>query len=117
MQLEDYFNFLAPNDIRIKGHRIGIETILYEYIFCARTPEEIQKIYSTLTLEEVYASLLYYLHNKEAVSQYLEDWLESSHQAREEQRKNPPPVVAKLIKLKAERRAMQHPNGAEILDG
>ena len=28
MHLEDYFNFLAPNDIRLRGHRIGIETIL-----------------------------------------------------------------------------------------
>jgi len=39
MQLEDYFNILTPNDIRIKGSRIGIETILYEYIYRARTPE------------------------------------------------------------------------------
>jgi hypothetical protein len=23
MQLEDYFDFLSPDDIRIKGHRIG----------------------------------------------------------------------------------------------
>lgn len=38
MQLEDYFNFLAPNDIRLKNSRIGIETILYEYIYRARTP-------------------------------------------------------------------------------
>jgi hypothetical protein len=30
MQLEDYFNFLAPNDMRLKNSRIGIETILYE---------------------------------------------------------------------------------------
>jgi hypothetical protein len=40
MQLEDYFDFLAPDDIRLKGSRIGIETILYEYIYRARTPEE-----------------------------------------------------------------------------
>ena len=33
MQLEDYFNFLAPNDIRLKGTRIGIETILYDFIY------------------------------------------------------------------------------------
>ena len=39
MQLEDYFDFLAPDDIRIKGHRIGIETVLYEYIYHAQTPE------------------------------------------------------------------------------
>ena len=25
MQIEDYFNFLAEDDIRIKGTRIGIE--------------------------------------------------------------------------------------------
>ena len=32
MQLEDYFNFLSEDDIRLKGTRIGIETILYGYI-------------------------------------------------------------------------------------
>jgi hypothetical protein len=40
MQLEDYFDFLRPDDIRIKGHRIGIETVLYEYIHRAKTAEE-----------------------------------------------------------------------------
>ena len=29
VQLEEYFDFLAPNDIRIKGTRVGIESILY----------------------------------------------------------------------------------------
>ncbi len=33
MQLDDYFDFLGPDDIRIKGSRVGIETVLYEYIF------------------------------------------------------------------------------------
>ena len=41
MQLEDYFNFLADDDIRLKGTRIGIETVLFDYLFRARTPEEI----------------------------------------------------------------------------
>ncbi len=80
MQLEEYFNFLVPNDIRIKSSRIGIETILYEYIYRDRTPEEIAKIYTSLTLEEVYAAILYYLHNKEAVSKYIADWLNWGHQ-------------------------------------
>ena len=38
--------FLAPNDIRLQGTRVGIETILYDYIFKARTPEEIELAYS-----------------------------------------------------------------------
>jgi uncharacterized protein (DUF433 family) len=61
MQLEDYFDFQRPDDIRIKGHRIGIETILYNYIYRARTPEEIAEEYPSLTLEQVYATILYSL--------------------------------------------------------
>ncbi len=43
MPLEDYFEFISPEDIRVKGTRIGIEHILYEYIHCAKTPEAIAK--------------------------------------------------------------------------
>jgi hypothetical protein len=39
MQLEDYFDFQRPDDIRLKGTRIGIETILYDFIHRSRTPE------------------------------------------------------------------------------
>lgn len=114
MQLEDYFDFQRPDDIRLKGTRVGIETILYEYIYRARTPEEIGNIYTSLTLEQVYATILYYLHNKEAVSGYITNWLEWSHKMQEEQRRNPPPVVVKLLKLKAEREAMKKVNDAQI---
>lgn len=30
MMLEDYFDLVSPNDIRLRGSRIGIETVLYE---------------------------------------------------------------------------------------
>ncbi|WP_293122975.1 DUF433 domain-containing protein [Microcoleus sp. bin38.metabat.b11b12b14.051] len=102
MQLEEYFNFLAPDDIRLKDSRIGIETILYEYIYRARTPEEIANIYTSLSLEQVYATILYYLHHKEAVSNYIADWLEWGRRMREEQQRNPSPAVRKLMQLKAE---------------
>lgn len=107
MQLEDYFNFLAPDDIRLKGTRVGIETILYEYIYRARTPEEIAQTYPTVTLEQVYATILYYHHEKEKVSQYISEWLEWSHQMREEQRKNPHPGVKRLMEIKATQKAQK----------
>ena len=150
MQLEDYFDFLRPDDIRVKGTRVGIETILYDFIHRSRTPEEIAQSYPSVTLEQVgsipivqmyptsrgageqgsrgenrfkfsyipvhqnifaktgctqqvYATILYYLHNKEFVSAYIADWLEHGHRAREEQKRNPPPVSEKLRKLRAER--------------
>ncbi|MBC6475489.1 MAG: DUF433 domain-containing protein [Hormoscilla sp. GM102CHS1] len=117
MQLEDYFNFLAEDDIRLKGSRIGIETILHEYIYRARTPEEIAQIYTSLTLEQVYATILYYLHNKEAVSKYIADWLEWGHQQRKAQALNPHPATARLQKFLDVQRAMKQANGVKISDG
>lgn len=71
MLLEDYFDFLEPDVIRLKGHRIGIEDIigLYEQGYSA---EQIVLHYPTLTLEEVYATLTYYLHNKSKMQAYME---------------------------------------------
>ena len=114
MQLEDYFDFQRHDDIRLKGTRVGIETILYDFIHRCRTPEEIAQSYPSITLEQVYATILYYLHNKETVSAYMADWLENSHRMREEQRRNPPPVVVKLMKLKAEREAMKKTHDSQI---
>ena len=105
MQLEDYFDFLAPNDIRVKGTRVGIETILYDFIHRSRTPETIARTYPSLTLEQVYATILYYHHERDKVEAYLTDWLEWSHRVREEQARNPTPAVLKLRKIKAERQA------------
>ena len=48
MLLEDYFDFQRSGDIRIKGHRIGIESILHEYIQHAKTPEEIAARFPTV---------------------------------------------------------------------
>jgi uncharacterized protein (DUF433 family) len=103
MQLEDYFAFLAPDDIRIKGSRIGIESVLYEYIHREQSPEAIAIRFPTLTLEQVYATILYYLHNREKIEAYIADWLEYGRRMREEQDRNPPPVIVRLRALKADR--------------
>ena len=105
MQLEEYFNFLAPDDIRIKGTRIGIESILYEYIFRCQTPEEIAQRFHTVTLEQVYATILYYLHNKDEVTAYFTDYLEFCRRVREEQEKNPSPARLKIRQLRAQAEA------------
>jgi len=105
MNLEDYFDFLAPDDIRIKGHRIGIETVLYEYIHRAQTPEAIRERYPSLTLEEVYATVLYYLHHRERVHAYLTDWLNYCREAETAFDADPPPGVERLRRLREAREA------------
>jgi len=77
MQLKDYFEFLSPEDIRIKDTRVGIETILSEYLD-GRIPEEIALHYPAVSLEQVYATITYYLHHRVEVDAYLEAWREHS---------------------------------------
>ncbi len=96
MQLEEYFDFLADDDIRIKNTRVGIETVLYEYVHREQTPEAIQQSFPSLSLDQVYATILYYLRNREQVDAYLADWLEWGRRMREEQNRNPPPFVTHL---------------------
>ncbi|MEW6364356.1 MAG: DUF433 domain-containing protein [Acidobacteriota bacterium] len=103
MRLEDYFEFLAPDDIRLKGTRVGIESVLYDYVYRELAPEAIARRYPSLTLEMVYATILYYLHQRGAVEPYLLAWLEHGQQVREEQERNPPPVVLRLRALKTQR--------------
>jgi uncharacterized protein (DUF433 family) len=100
VQLEDYFDFLAPDDIRIKGHRIGVESVLYEYIHRDQTPEAIAQRFPTLSLEQIYATILYYLHHRMRMDAYLTDWLEYGQRMRQEQERHPPPVVVRLRALK-----------------
>jgi uncharacterized protein (DUF433 family) len=101
--LSDYLTVVAPDDIRIKGTRVGIETVLYDFIHRGLTPEVIAEQYPSLTLEQVYATITYYLHDRERVAAYLANWLEQGRQRREARAKNPPPVVARLRRAATQR--------------
>lgn len=105
MLLEDYFDFLSENEIRLKGHRIGIEDVLYEYIYNELTPAELAERFPTLSAEQIYATILYYLNNRERMDAYLSAWLEHGRRMREEQTRNPTPAMLKLRRIKAELKA------------
>ena len=64
MLLEEYFDFLNPDDIRIKGHRIGIDNVI-DYYLQGCHPEQIQDYFPTLSLEQIYATITYYLKKNE----------------------------------------------------
>lgn len=102
--LEDYFDFLNDEDIRIKGTRVGIETVLEDY-FNASSPEEIAIRYRTLTLEQVYATITYYLHNKKNMDKYMELWRTYAEESWQEQQRNPTPAVSRLYKLRLEKQS------------
>jgi uncharacterized protein (DUF433 family) len=102
ININDYFDFLDDDDIRIKGTRVGIETVLDDYLN-ASSPEEIAIRYPTLTLEQVYATITYYLHNKDEIDKYLERWLRYLEESWKEQLNNPTPAVRRLKEIKFQR--------------
>jgi uncharacterized protein (DUF433 family) len=102
MQLEDYFDFLNPDDIRIKHHRIGIDDVLERYL-AGYTAEEILAWYPTLRPVEVYATITYYHQNRAEIDAYLarlEQWREQRRQELEE--RQPPAAVERVRAFKAE---------------
>ncbi|MEH2277495.1 MAG: DUF433 domain-containing protein [Nostoc sp.] len=102
MQLEDYFDFLSADDIRLKGHRIGIDNIL-DYYFEGYTPEEIAANLPSLSLEQIHATITYYLHNRVDIEAYLSRLVTWREQHYQESIANPSPLVQRLRILKAQR--------------
>jgi uncharacterized protein (DUF433 family) len=103
MQLEDYFDVLAPNDIRVKGTRVGIETVLFDYLDLGLFPEDIAVRYPTLTLEQVYATITYYWHKQAELDAYLQVCREHEAQMRREQELNLSPAVKRLRAIAQQR--------------
>ncbi|BAY34332.1 hypothetical protein NIES2107_62370 [Nostoc carneum NIES-2107] len=56
MQLEDYFDFLSSDDIRLKGHRVGIDNVI-DYYLEGYTPEEIAANLPDISLKQIYATI------------------------------------------------------------
>ncbi len=104
MKLEDMFEFINPA-IRIKGTRVGIEIVIEQFLKGV-DPREIQRLYPNLTLEQIYATITYYLLNKEKTDAYIAEGIKQAEAAYEEQLKNPSPGVTRLLKIKAELEAL-----------
>ncbi len=102
LNLNEYFDFIDPDDIRIKGTRVGIETVIDEYLH-ACSPEEIAVRYPMLTLEQVYATITYYLHNQFEMDSYLERWKKYGEEAWQQQNQNPSSDIQRLRDLKRRR--------------
>lgn len=105
MRLEDYFDFLSPDDIRIKGHRIGIEHVLHEYIENSLTPQALVERFPSLSLEQIHATILYYLSHKREIDQYMKEWHDAGERAWAEQQANPSPQLIRLRERIAELKA------------
>lgn len=96
MHIEDYFDFVSADEIRLRGTRVGIEAVLSEYL-AGGLPEEIVLNYPPLTLEQVHAVITYYLGHRSVVDQYLARWASRADAALELQRQAGSPLLERLV--------------------
>jgi uncharacterized protein (DUF433 family) len=102
MELENFFDFSDPTEIRVRGTRIGIETLLEDYLE-GTSAEEIAARYKRVTLEEVYATILYYHHKREEIDAYMKACRDEREQAWIERENSLPSATKRLRELKQRR--------------
>jgi uncharacterized protein (DUF433 family) len=99
MKLEEFFDFVSADEIRIRGTRIGIEAILSAYLDGA-LPEELALNYTPVTLEQVHATITYYLGNRQAMDEYLDRWTKRGDESLQRQRQTKSAVLERLIRAR-----------------
>ena len=104
VELANIFEFISPEAIRIKGTRVGIEIVIEKFLGGA-SPEEIRQHHPHLSLKQIYATITYYLFNRERIDPYIKAGRKRVEAAYEEQRKNPPSGVKRLMRIKEQREA------------
>jgi uncharacterized protein (DUF433 family) len=115
MELEHYFHFVAEEAIRLRGTRVGIETVVRDYLEGA-SPEEIVLRYPTLTLEQIHATITYYLANQAHVDAYLQrvhQRQEAAWQAAQQQ----PSALMRALRARLAQQRQQRPESVPVSTG
>ena len=109
MQPEAYLDFSDPRAIRLRGHRVWIEHVLYEYLYNKLSAEQLIERFDSLNFEKIDAVLLYYHQHQAEMDAYMQRWLEQGEQMRRQQAETPSPLREKMRQRRAERTADRSP--------
>jgi uncharacterized protein (DUF433 family) len=94
----------------LSGTRVSLDSIVYAFRRGA-SPETIKSSFPSLTLEQVYGAITYYLSKQTEIDEYLrqsEEVHEAARQANHEQlRREKADLYQRLMRAKDERRTTQ----------
>src|SRR5260370_15215353 len=83
----------------VAGTRVSLDSIVYAF-WRGQTPESIAQSFPTLTLEQVYGAVTFYLANRDDIDVYLAGREKDFDLAREKARAEDPAFYAKLAALR-----------------
>lgn len=99
--LSELFDVVSPDEIRIRGTRIGVEVILEE-AERAMSVAAILREYPSLTRNQVTRTLAYYRAHRAELDDYMRRLEEHGRRMAEEQARRHPELVERLRKAAAE---------------
>ncbi len=102
IDVAQYLDMQAPDDIRIKGRRIGLEHIIYAYNE-GYSPEQIASKFPGLDLKIIYTLIAYYLHYRAEVDAYIAQLDADTEAAQRKWEKNRSPASLRVKTILAER--------------
>jgi uncharacterized protein (DUF433 family) len=86
---------------RIAGTRVSLDSVVYAFQRGA-APESIQRSFPSLTLEQIYGAITFYLAHQEEIDQYLLDGEEAHEKLRADSRNARPELYEKIERLRKE---------------
>lgn len=95
----------ADGRMRVSGTRVLLDLVVYAY-HQGETPEHIIQMYPTLTLDQVYLTLGYYLRHRDTVDDYIRQMEAEAEAVRQEWEAKHPPQATQaelLARLEAKR--------------
>lgn len=99
-QLSYEFDGAPRTAYRIAGTRVSLDSVVYAWCQ-GESPEGIVDSYPSLTLEQVYGALAFYLANQQEIDEYLRqgeiDFEKMRQRSWEDMRKNRPLLYQKLM--------------------
>jgi uncharacterized protein (DUF433 family) len=69
--MENGYVIASEGRYRVTGSRVSLDSVVYDFL-SGLSPESILESYDTLTLEQVYGAIAYYLAHRAEVDAHLE---------------------------------------------
>ena len=80
---------------RVAGSRVSLDSLVYAFLG-GQSPESIMDSFPTLSLEQVYGAITFYLSNRDEIDAYLKEGEEEFETLRRTSRESNPQLYKKL---------------------
>jgi uncharacterized protein (DUF433 family) len=99
MNSKTYVRVDENGAFRVSATRVSLDSVVYAFLQ-GHSAETIQQQFSSLSLEEIYGAIAYYLANREEVDRYLERQERLWQDLRGQSEQVPNPVLERLRALR-----------------